>query len=97
MGACLDARLLLPQKVLAYSVDPSAFFVQFQMSDASMRECLLEFDAMMETLYQLEYLRLPIPKDLKHINNLHKYVHGREGLFGSLDCMHIYWNKCPLA
>jgi hypothetical protein len=51
----------------------------------------------LERLYQLEYLRLPTPEDLKNVNNLHKHVHGREGLFGSLDCMHVYWNKCPLA
>jgi hypothetical protein len=44
MGACLDARLLLPLKVLVYVVAPSAFFDQFQMSDAFMRDCLLEFD-----------------------------------------------------
>jgi hypothetical protein len=97
MGACLDARLLLPLKVLAYGVAPSAFFDQFQMSGAFMRDCLLEFDAMMEKLYQLEYLRLPTPADLKNENTLQKHVHGREGLFGSLDCMHVYWSKCPLA
>jgi hypothetical protein len=28
MGACLDARLLLPLNVLAYGVTPSAFFDQ---------------------------------------------------------------------
>jgi hypothetical protein len=96
-GACLDARLLLPLKVVAYGVAPSAFVDQFQMSDSFMRDCLIQFDLMMEKLYQEEYLRLPTPEDLKNINNLHNHVHGKEGMFGSLDCMHVYWNKCPMA
>jgi Plant transposon protein len=96
-GACLDARLLLPLKVLAYGVVANAFFDQFQMSDTFMRHCLLQFDRMMDKLYREEYLRLPTPEDLKNINNLHHHVHGKEGMFGSLDCMHVYWNKCPMA
>ena len=24
-------------------------------------------------------------------------MHGVEGMLGSLDCMHTYWDKCPVA
>jgi Plant transposon protein len=87
----LDARL--PLKVLAYGVAPIALFDQFHMSDAFMRHCLIQFDRMMDK----EYLRLPTPEDLKNINNLHNHVHGKKGTFGSLDCMHVYWNKCHMT
>ena len=48
-------------------------------------------------MYKDEYLRLPTEADVKAVTRLHKNVHGVDGMFGSLDCMHTYWNKCPVA
>ena len=36
--------------------------------------------------------------DVAAIMRLHKSVHrGVQGMLGSLDCMHTYWHKCPVA
>ena len=50
-----------------------------------------------QDIYTKEYLRLPTPYDLKSIINLHKTVHGVDGMVGSLDCSHTYWRNCPKA
>ena len=41
--------------------------------------------------------RRPTAHDIKNITTLHKAVHGVNGMFGSLDCMHTYWKNCPVA
>ena len=67
------------------------------MSTQFARECCVQFDLAIKQLYQKEYLRLPTKDDIKSISNLHKAVHGVEGMFGSLDCMHTFWKNCPKA
>ena len=56
-----------------------------------------KFDSVLNELYLSEYLRLPTQSDVYSINQLHKQVHGVEGMIGSLDCMHTYWKNCPKA
>lgn len=96
-GASIEARLLLPLKTLAYGVAPKTFRDYFQMSKTQARECCNNFDATIKLLYEKEYLRVPTKADLKSITKLHKAVHGVDGLFGSLDCMHTVWKNCPMA
>jgi hypothetical protein len=96
-GPCLEARLLLPLRVLAYGVSYNAFYDVFEMSDTMARKACEEFDNFMRQVYQEEYLRLPTEEDLASITKLHKSTHKRDGMFGSLDCMHVAWNKCPVA
>ena len=51
----------------------------------------------MKEVYADEYLRTPTPEDLKAIMELHKKIHGVDGMFGSLDCCHTMWKNCPKA
>lgn len=95
--ASLEARLLLPLKVLAYGVPTHCFNDYFQMSMTMSRECVIQFDIVMKKLYEGEYLRLPTTVDLKSIVLLHNNTHEIDGMFGSLDCMHTYWKNCPKA
>lgn len=97
LGPSLEARLLLPIRILAYGVASHAFFDYYEMSPTMSKVALKEFDQMMRKLYQSEYLRVPTPVDLKNIELLHKKKHQYNGMFGSLDCMHVSWNKCPVA
>jgi hypothetical protein len=95
--ASMEARLLLPLKTLAYGVAHHCFCDYFQMSRNFARKCCMELDKALKSLYAEEFLRLPTKEDLKNISNLHKAVHGVDGMFGSLDCMHTYWKNCPKA
>ena len=94
----LEARLLLPLKCIAYGVPPHTFMDYFSMSMTAARTCYVEFMAGLRLLYVGEYLAKMTKNDLAAIMRLHKSVHrGVEGMLGSLDCMHTYWNKCPVA
>ncbi|KAG7371563.1 plant transposon protein [Nitzschia inconspicua] len=95
--ACVQARLLLPLKCLAYGVPSHTFCDYFQMSKTQARECCKKFNLLIPALYSKEYLRLPTKKDLVAINKLHSAVHKIDGMFGSLDCMHTTWKNCPVA
>ena len=96
-GASLEARLLLPLKSISFGVPPKTFSDYFQMSKTLSKECYNNFLFRVTELYKDEYLRLPTEADIKAVTRLHKNVHGINGMFGSLDCMHTYWNKCPVA
>ena len=54
-------------------------------------------DQTIKLLYMEEYLRLPTPVDLKATIDLHKRVHGVDGMMGSIDCTHTYWKNCPIG
>ena len=95
--ASLQARLLLPLKCMAYGVPPHCFRDYFQMSKTLAKDCCNNFHETINKLYTDEYLRAPTAADLKAITRLHKAVHGLPGMLGSLDCMHVYWDKCPVA
>ena len=58
---------------------------------------MMTFTLVMKEIYTKEYLRIPTPADLKSLTKLHKAVHGVDGMFGSLDCMHTVWKNCPVA
>ena len=96
-GASLEARLLLPLKSISFGVPPKAFSDYFQMSKTLAKACYNKYTEVVTQIYREEYLRLPTQADLKAIVALHRNVHGMNGMFGSLDCMHTYWNKCPVA
>jgi Plant transposon protein len=97
VGPCMEARMMLALKTMAYGVPPHMLRDQFQMSVMMARKCCIEFDNAIHALYDQEYLRLPTKQDIVAINKLHKVVHGFDGMFGSLDCMHTYWKNCPMA
>ena len=97
-GASMEARLLLPLKSMAYGVPPHTFMDYFSMSKTLAKDCYNNFQDTMIKLYLQEYIRVPTSQDLKSITMLHKSVHsGVEGMLGSLDCMHTYWDKCPVG
>ncbi|KAG7350552.1 plant transposon protein [Nitzschia inconspicua] len=73
--ACVQARLLLPLKCLAYGVPSHTFCDYFQMSKTQARECCKKFNLLIPALYSKEYLRLPTKKDLVAINKLHSAVY----------------------
>jgi hypothetical protein len=96
-GASLEAKVLLPLKVLAYGVAPHTFCDYFQMSITQCGVCCREFNKTIPLLFSSIFNRVPTAADLKAINELHNRVHGVEGMLGSLDCMHTYWKNCPVA
>ena len=97
-GASMEARILLPLKCMGYGVPPHCFMDYFSMSSTLAKDCYNNFQDACVQLYLKEYLRKPTSHDLKAVMKLHQSVHmGMAGMMGSLDCMHTYWDKCPVA
>jgi hypothetical protein len=97
VGASMEAKVLLPLRVLAYGDAAHNYTDYFQVSPSFARVCCVQFNAMIPKLFGDEYLRLPTADDLRSVNALHKEVHKVDGMLGSLDCMHTYWKNCPVA
>ena len=93
----LEGMLLYPLKTLAYGVPYSAFVDYFQISIQFGMKLCREFDRAIQALYMKEYLRVPDEVDLRNINELHRHVHGVDGMLGYLDCSHTIWKNCPKA
>ena len=96
-SASIEAKLLLPLKTLAYGVAAHTFRDYFSMSKSLSLQCCRNFSKKMIELYAAEYLRMVTVDDMKSLNTLHNNKHGVMGMFGSLDCMHVYWKNCPVA
>jgi hypothetical protein len=97
VGASLEAKVLLPLRVLAYGVAPHTFNDYFQVSVSMARSCVKRFNRKMVEIFKPEFLRKPTAEDIREITSLHKTVHGVDGMLGSMDCMHTYWKNCPKA
>jgi hypothetical protein len=93
----LEGMLLYPLKTLAFGVPYSAFVDYFQISIQFGMKLCREFDRAIQALYMKDYLRIPDEVDLRNINELHRHVHGVDGMLGSLDCSHTIWKNCPKA
>jgi hypothetical protein len=90
IGAIMEAKLLLPLKCMAYGVPPHCFRDYFEMPEWLARLCCVNFEIKIHSLSQHEYLRCPDSTDLKRVNATHRSIHGYDGMFGSIDCMHAY-------
>jgi hypothetical protein len=84
-------------KTFAYGTAEHAFADYFQISAALASNCCKEFSIMMRQINGGDYLCISDENDIKNNTNLHQKVHGVWGMFGSLDCMHSCWKKCPKA
>jgi Plant transposon protein len=93
----LEAKVLLPLKVLAYGVPNHAFADYFQTSVSQCGRCCQKFCRIVPQLYKEEYIRSPTKNDLIGIVKVHHEVHGINGMLGSLDYMHTYWKICPVS
>lgn len=96
---CPTAKILCGLKQIAYGVSPSAFQDYFQMGEVTSRQCMTRLASCIinnDELKQL-YFRPMTRNDAIHVADLHKKVHGIEGMVGSLDCMHVTWKNCPVA
>jgi len=69
----------------------------FQMSTSTAKLCFSTFVNDIINVYGGEYLALPTKGQVNQITTLHEKVHGVSGMFGSLDCMHCTWHRCPKA
>ena len=59
-------------------------------------ESLIQFATAVVDIFGPEYLRAPNEEDVARILAVNK-ARGFLGMWGSIDCMHWKWDKCPKA
>lgn len=96
VGASVEQKVLLPLHALAHGVAPHSLCSMFSVSPTMARRCYRNFCTAMQDVFGDEFMRLPTAADLKRIVALHKREHAVDGMFGSLDCMHVRWKNCPV-
>ena len=92
-------KFLAAQKVICYGVSFSAFVDYFQMGESTARGCV---SMLARGIYECPeiadvYLRDPSKSDAQRIVQMHKEVHGVDGMLGSLDVSKVVWKNCPKA
>ena len=85
--------------MICYGMSISAFKDYFQMGESTGNQCLSKLctGIMQSPKYSDLYLQFPNKSDARRIVDLHKEVHGIDGMLGSLDVTKIYWSSCPSA
>jgi hypothetical protein len=75
---CVDAKLLIALKYLAYSTAINAFHDYFQMGESTSHLCVTNFVTTLLHCKVLteKYLRKMSPSDAMHMEKLHSEVHG---------------------
>jgi hypothetical protein len=95
--ASTQAKILIGLKSISHGVCPATFANYFQMSETLAIQCREKLTEDMVACFKEDYLYLMTPADAKSVTKLHEYVHGVDGIAGSIDCMHYDWLKCPKA
>lgn len=97
VGSCLEVKILLPLRVMAYGKPPHDHCDYFKVSFPQAREIVKQFVFAIAHLYKDQYLYLPNAQDVSDIVTLHERQHHVPGMLGSLDCMMTKWKNCPVA
>ena len=92
-------KFLAAQKLMCYGVSFSAFKDYFQMGESTAALCVSHLCRGIVKCPEIAdvYLRTPTKSDARRIVELHKRVHGIDGMLGSLDVTKVSWENCPKA
>jgi Plant transposon protein len=97
-GIYPEAKAMIALKQLAYCCAPSAFKAYFQMGKTTGRKSLKMFCKIIaHSVLRDEYLRKMTREDARRVSKLHQEQFGVAGCMGCLDCMHVFWQLCPVA
>ncbi len=92
-------KFLVAKKMICYGMSISAFKDYFKMGESTGNKCLSKLctGIVQSPKYSDFYLCFPNKRDARKIVDLHKEVHGVDGMLGSLDITKIYWSSYPSA
>jgi hypothetical protein len=99
LSICPKAKILIDLKILGFGVSPAAFQDYFQTGILTAHMCLKRFcyllanDPTLNGVYPWQMSRA----DAKRLSDMHSFHHGIPGMVGSIDCMHVGWQLCPVA
>jgi hypothetical protein len=83
-------------RMVAYGTPADLLDEGLRIAESTTIECLTEFVKGIRLNFGSEYLRRPTQEDIQQLLHVSE-VRGFSGCIGSLDCMHWYWENCPVA
>jgi hypothetical protein len=83
-------------RMLAYGAAADATDEYCRLGESTALESMKRFVNAIRGCFEAEYLRAPMRADLEKQVAINS-ARGFPGMFGSLDCMHWDWEKCPTA
>ena len=88
-------KFVAAQKLICYGSSFSAFKDYCQMGESTARLCMSKLCRGIVECDEISayYLRTPSQRDARYICNLHKRVHGVDGLLGFLDVLFIFLRR----
>ena len=84
-------------RYLGYGITFDASDEYLKVSKRTAVKCVDWFSACVYEVFHEEYLRKPTQRDIERLYSAHEERQRFPGMLGSLDCMHVAWEKCPNA
>eukprot|EP00918_Siedleckia_nematoides_P030803 GHVU01066721.1.p1 GENE.GHVU01066721.1~~GHVU01066721.1.p1 ORF type:complete len:484 (-),score=38.85 GHVU01066721.1:922-2373(-) len=97
LGASLLQKMTAALRVLAYGGPSDSVDEYLRLSDTLIDQCVHAFCVNLVEVYADTYMRLPTALEVAHWVQFNETHHGLPGMFGSIDCTHQHWDKCPVA
>lgn len=99
LGVMPHVKVFCILKWLSHGTSYVSSMDYFGFSKSSMSKYVIEFFRVI--LYYknnlvLEYLKPICRESALQMASLHKEVHGFNGMLGSIDCMHVFWDNCSI-
>ncbi|CAN6179989.1 unnamed protein product [Urochloa humidicola] len=96
LGASPIQKVIAAFWMLAYG-SPADFLDGYvRLGESTIIECLSHFVEAVVNVFGEEYLRAPNAKDIERLMAINS-ARGFPGMYGSVDCMHWKWDKCPTS
>lgn len=96
LGIHPTLKVIAASRILAYGISGNFVNDSLCISESTALECMKRFCTSVVRIFAEEYLRSPNEDDIERLltENGQK---GIPGMLGSTDCMHWYWDMCPVA
>lgn len=89
-------KMIAALRMLAYGVSADFLDDYVRMGESTISKSLDEFCSSVIELFGDEYLRCPTTEDIRRLLG-EAEKRGFPGMIGNVDCMHWYWDMCPIA
>jgi hypothetical protein len=94
LGASPIQKVVAAVRMLAYGSPADLLDDYVRMGESTIIECLVHFVEAVVNIFGEEYLRAPNAQDIERLMAINS-ARGFPGMWGSVDCMHWKWDKCP--
>jgi hypothetical protein len=94
LGASPIQKVVAAVRMLAYGSPADLLDKYVRLGESTIIECFIHFVEAVFNVFGEEYLRALNAQDIERLMTINS-ARGFPGMWGSVDCMHWKWDKCP--